>query len=82
MGKKAKKRSKKKSKGKQPVLHGDREGELLANKKQTSPAAAGAASGVLRDPGENEKSKSAVGSALAQTPEKTKAKAKKKSRGK
>jgi len=54
----------------------------LANKKQTSPAVAGVASGVLRDPKENKKS--TAGSALAQTPEKPKAKkkSKKKSRGK
>jgi hypothetical protein len=59
-----------------------KEGGLLANKKQTSPAVAGVASGVLRDPKENRKS--TAGSALAQTPEKPKAKkkSKKKSRGK
>ena len=52
----------------------------MANKKQTSPAVAGVASGVLRDPKENKKS--TAGSALAQTPEKPKAKAKKKSKKK
>lgn len=45
---------------------------MPANKKQTSPRAASAASQVLRDGRTGKASKTAAGSALAQTPSKKK----------